>query len=272
MNPSESSEARFAALLEIADSQYFAWHISELAPERERRLHELQGLKLTSAGRALRAIQINQEQLVRAVRKRIGLYAEVARQHATVEMLSKPRLDQFRSRIMNTINVCILALKDHVHRDNVVAGDVPTSALPTENHYIQLETEILTIVNAELSAMEAEGKLARVSQTEAKQVAVEVPTNGELVRVRKRVRKNDSPSTARDDSAARGKAERAKARRKVVKPLLDAKGWSIQEWATNSNVDFHTANDYWNGDTNPYPSSRKKLAESLGLQPSELPE
>jgi hypothetical protein len=64
---------------------------------------------------------------------------------------------------------------------------------------------------------------------------------------------------------------RANARAVFVEPFLRKKGWSVFEWANNSSVDFHTANDYLKGLTNPYRSTRKKLAESLGLEPGQLP-
>jgi len=72
-------------------------------------------------------------------------------------------------------------------------------------------------------------------------------------------------------------AEKAKtqadsgARAAFVKPILAAKGWSILDWAMASTVDFHTANDYLKGTTKPYPSTRKKLADALGMAVESLP-
>jgi hypothetical protein len=60
-------------------------------------------------------------------------------------------------------------------------------------------------------------------------------------------------------------------RRTVVEPILNRRGLSIQDWAKNSKVDFHTANDYLKGITSPYPSTRKKLAESIGINADDLP-
>jgi hypothetical protein len=65
---------------------------------------------------------------------------------------------------------------------------------------------------------------------------------------------------------------RADARTSFVLPILAEKGWSIFEWATNSEVDFHTADDFLKGLTKPYHSTRKKLAEGLGLKPGQLPQ
>ncbi|MGA8089521.1 MAG: hypothetical protein WCA10_19785 [Terracidiphilus sp.] len=68
------------------------------------------------------------------------------------------------------------------------------------------------------------------------------------------------------------KENRATRRKAVVEPLLAKNGWSIFEWATNSDVAFHTADDYLKGKRTPYPSTIKKLAESLGLSVQQLPQ
>jgi hypothetical protein len=60
-------------------------------------------------------------------------------------------------------------------------------------------------------------------------------------------------------------------RRAVVMPLLGEKGWSILDWANASNVDFHTSNDYLKGKTDPYRSTRKKLADGLGIPVEKFP-
>jgi len=60
-------------------------------------------------------------------------------------------------------------------------------------------------------------------------------------------------------------------RKLVVVPILDAKGWSVLDWANEAEVAYHTANDYLQGTTNPYRSSRLKLAKALGLKVEQLP-
>lgn len=57
----------------------------------------------------------------------------------------------------------------------------------------------------------------------------------------------------------------------LVKPILENKGWSELDWANEANVAYHTAADYLDGKTNPYPSTRAKLAKSLGLSVQQLP-
>src|SRR5260370_9169566 len=60
-------------------------------------------------------------------------------------------------------------------------------------------------------------------------------------------------------------------RASFVKPILDEKGWSTLDWAKHSEVDFNTAASYLKGKTRTFKSSRKKLAESLGVEVQKLP-
>jgi hypothetical protein len=80
-----------------------------------------------------------------------------------------------------------------------------------------------------------------------------------------RLQDNLSPIDADSNREAAG------GRAAFVLPMLKNKGWSILDWASHSNVDFHTASGYLKGKTKPYPSTRKKLAQSLGLTAAELP-
>lgn len=66
-------------------------------------------------------------------------------------------------------------------------------------------------------------------------------------------------------------ADRGRRRSSFVMPLLAQKGWSTRDWAVNAEVDFHTVNDFLKGRTDPYRSTRKKLAESLGVAVEKLP-
>lgn len=61
-------------------------------------------------------------------------------------------------------------------------------------------------------------------------------------------------------------------RAQVVNPILAKKGWSVQQWAMEANVDHHTAFNYLNGSTRrPCSSTRKTLADSLGIAVDDLP-
>jgi hypothetical protein len=80
------------------------------------------------------------------------------------------------------------------------------------------------------------------------------------------------PAPPAEESERERGGGRESSRKAVVEPILGKKGWSILDWASHAYVDYHTANDYLKGKTKPYSSTRKKLAECLGLQPEELPQ
>jgi lambda repressor-like predicted transcriptional regulator len=65
--------------------------------------------------------------------------------------------------------------------------------------------------------------------------------------------------------------DQANKRKAFVEPILLAKGWSILDWANEAEVAYHTAADYLTGTTNPFRSSRTKLAKALGVPPNALP-
>jgi hypothetical protein len=60
-------------------------------------------------------------------------------------------------------------------------------------------------------------------------------------------------------------------RKDFVAPLLDAKGWSPLDWAIEAIVAPATVNDYLDDKTNPYRSTRLKLAKALGVPVAQLP-
>ena len=159
MNPLDTSNAGFPALLKLAESKFKAWRLKELLPERDRRLGELKKQNLTCGGRAIHALRIHREFLEREVRERIGFYAAAAHESRNLEMLSKSRLEEHGDRIMTSVGADTGALKGHIERDSRAAGD--GTALPNAQRYAHLEAEILDIVNAELRVLEAEGNLPR---------------------------------------------------------------------------------------------------------------
>lgn len=60
-------------------------------------------------------------------------------------------------------------------------------------------------------------------------------------------------------------------RRAFVLPILAGKGWSILDWANESEVSHATAADYLDEKSNPYSSTRLKLAKALGITVEQLP-
>lgn len=64
---------------------------------------------------------------------------------------------------------------------------------------------------------------------------------------------------------------RKRIRRAFAEPLLLKKGWSPFDWSTESEVAHATVMDYLDGKTNPFNSTRLKLANGLGVDPEGLP-
>src|SRR5207248_968953 len=121
------------------------------------RIAELKTKNLTAGARAVYALRITKDTESRAVRKGIAIYAKVARDSHCSEMLSKPRLDEFRERIMTTVSPTISALKLRIENELVAIG-WPKSTWPNDLRYAHLHANILEIVNIELRVLEAEGK------------------------------------------------------------------------------------------------------------------
>ncbi len=80
------------------------------------------------------------------------------------------------------------------------------------------------------------------------------------------------PAPSRDSIGAEATKVGASTRAGFVIPILKKKGWSILDWANESKVDYNTADDYLKGQTNPYRSTRRKLANALGVPVEELPQ
>lgn len=63
----------------------------------------------------------------------------------------------------------------------------------------------------------------------------------------------------------------AQSRRDFVEPILKRKGWSVLDWSREARVSHATAMDYLDDKTNPFRSTRLKLANALGINPDKLP-
>jgi hypothetical protein len=84
-------------------------------------------------------------------------------------------------------------------------------------------------------------------------------------------------SVEKNDRQSGTNVDRKAARQAFLKPILDRLGFSNNDWAKAGSdpgrpVDVHTVNDYWSGKTNPYRSTRKRMAVPLGIKVEELPD
>jgi hypothetical protein len=91
----------------------------------------------------------------------------------------------------------------------------------------------------------------------------------------KPARKAASPTNANAggeiEKPAFSKQQASNTREAFIKSLLKDRGLSIHQWANGAKVDFHTANKYLKGKTNPYPETLKKLADALGIAVADFP-
>lgn len=76
-----------------------------------------------------------------------------------------------------------------------------------------------------------------------------------------------------DEKHQESELDRGARRQRLLKPLLKARGnLSINEWANEANLDWHTVDCYWSGKTSPSSKTRKALAQPLRIQAADLPE
>jgi hypothetical protein len=146
-------------LCQLAEARHRDWSARELRPEWGRRVAELDSQRVSSSGKALLALRVTQELLTREVRERISIYETVARDRECWEMLSKPRLDELRGRIMISVGSSISSLRNRTKRATRAVG-YSQSALPNEKRYEDVQAGVLTVVNTALARLEAEGRVA----------------------------------------------------------------------------------------------------------------
>jgi hypothetical protein len=149
-------------------------------------------------------------------------------------------------------------------------------------HQTWLEKQLAKQLQAAIRRIgrkEAEAHAARISASEASgaTIAAPIPEARPAAATSHSRRSSIAVKSQRRYDPRRGAAaerfnSRAATRRAVVEPILLEKGWSVLEWASESEVDHHTADDYLSGATKPYKSTRKKLAASLGLTVESLPD
>jgi hypothetical protein len=81
-----------------------------------------------------------------------------------------------------------------------------------------------------------------------------------------------TPQASVSSAITPSRAQCVGSRKAVLEPLLTHRGWSTLDLAQAARVDYNTANDYLNGLTNPRRDTLKKLADALGVSPTEMPE
>jgi hypothetical protein len=84
-------------------------------------------------------------------------------------------------------------------------------------------------------------------------------------------RKSDGTAAIVSAALPAAMPSRQASRESFVKSILEAKGWSILDWANEAGVAPATAHDFLANKTKPYRSTRLKLAKSLDISIEQLP-
>src|SRR5690349_18675529 len=89
MSESHPNDEHYAALLELAESEFRRWQQKELRTERNRRTKKLEREQrnATVAGRAIFLLRLEREILEKECRQRIAFYLRVAHRKPNFEML-----------------------------------------------------------------------------------------------------------------------------------------------------------------------------------------
>lgn len=160
MDTTHVTEANLAAL---SEAKYQKWLRGDNGiPDRDRRLDDLKSQNLQFGGWAHRCQGIWEEFLGNGARQRIKLYKRAARAADCPGMFANQRVDQLRQLIMTGAKHAVMTIKGQIAMAANANGSVsPTllAALLAEPLYVQLQSRILNIVNAELGVLEAEGRL-----------------------------------------------------------------------------------------------------------------
>jgi hypothetical protein len=98
---------------EHADAKFAEW-LKTSRREKEDRLEALTREDLAPNGKALRALEIEKEFLVRGVQQRIAIYKQASDEFGNPEMLLPARLRQLLYRTMTTVGHALLARKDYI--------------------------------------------------------------------------------------------------------------------------------------------------------------
>lgn len=147
--------------LKLVEAKFRRWNKAEFQPEFDRRIKELKTTQrdVPFNGRALLTIQLYRDLLARQCRKRIAIYADVARDTGNPIMLLEACLIGFEKRIRISLGAAIASLRVRTLRAARAVG-LASSYLPNEARYVQLESDILDVVKSELGVLAAEGNLS----------------------------------------------------------------------------------------------------------------
>lgn len=156
MGSPNATDSRLVGLLELVSARYQKWHGQKLRPTRKRRLKALDRQQLSAAGWAFRAVEIFRDLQEREVRRHVRIYAEVARTKRCPEMFGSALLGKLRNSLVESIGGSCQHLRARIEIRVMGGVDVTAAPLPGQEHYRQLQSHALDVINDELRVLEAE--------------------------------------------------------------------------------------------------------------------
>jgi transcriptional regulator with XRE-family HTH domain len=231
------------SLIALAQAQYMEWDGS-VREERNRALKDLYRHNLTAAGRAVRRIEIVKQTLAEQVRKKITFYGDVAEKYGNADMLSKPRLNEFRESIIRLAWVSTTALREMNERDAFAAGE--SRRLPVQYQYDYMQTCILDVANEGLRVLDAKGIIENGS------LASEPVRNVRTYRGGKQRHDLARPDISRAQN--------------LIRAFMDREGYRVTDLAVELKVSREAMSSAVNGGNRHGRKLLTKLANKIGIE------
>ncbi len=193
-------EKRLTNVQEVAESR-FRNRQEELAYERPAKQEQLLDSELSPLGRASRRLERCKDALRRQVKERCAIQNAVAREYKCPEMLSKDELDRLEEQMNAWVANSVLGLQQCNSNEFFAAGTVSPSAAAAAQDRVahEIPAQIVSVINAELGVLRAEGKILGAGWEQDRSAASKQPPSIPSVKGhgRKRGPKPDYESAAR---------------------------------------------------------------------------
>jgi hypothetical protein len=171
----------------------------------------------------------------------------------TIKQLKLKRLDAGRISPATSFDVVDNGLLEH---ERLTAGQVLAIERASSHTAANLDAAILEL--------EEEAKLLALTAPPARStVAGKAPQQPEIV---------PPEAVAATEVKKESELERGMRRQRLLLPYLKPRALTLNQWALDAHVDWHTVNNYWIGKTNLRPKTEEKLAKILRLNLGDMPE
>jgi hypothetical protein len=144
-----------ASVLALYEAWVQRWLAQKWRPKLEKRVAELDQKNLTTLGRVHGWITVYEELLNREAQKLAREYLLFARKYNCPDMLSAPRLADFKKQLEDSVRGGIGGLCNRIDIRLAAVGDVSPAAVPKVHHYVQLQGRIQSTIILEMGLLRA---------------------------------------------------------------------------------------------------------------------